>query len=171
MNTIGMALILISCTLCGFAYDANEKKRVLQLDELFLGFNLLKSEIDYKLTPLIEALQEVASQTEQGVDRLFGLYSQKLNQRDEMDTKKMWKQTLMEANHWLRLKEEDLKLLESFGTMSSHFDREVQRNNITWLLESLKQRRDQANELYEKRSKLYRSMGVLIGLSIVIVLI
>lgn len=171
MNTFGIILILFSCTMCGFAYDMNEKKRVLQLDELFLGFNLLKSEIEYKLTPLIEALREVAIQSEHGVDKLFSIYAEKLEQKDEMNTKKMWKTTLTEVKINLRLKDEDFKLLESFGTISSHFDREVQHNNITWLLESLKEQKDNANDLYEKRSKLYKSMGILVGLSIVILLI
>ncbi|ONI46107.1 hypothetical protein AN641_02250 [Candidatus Epulonipiscioides gigas] len=170
MRILGLALILISCTILGFVYDSQEKKRVLQLEELLFGFNLLKSEIEYKLTPLIEALKLTSAKTGNGIDKLFYLYAYKLEQRNETDEKKMWKDTLIQSSKLLKLTEEDLKIIEPFGDIS-FLDRETQKININWLLEELKRKKDDANEIYQKRSKVYCSMGILLGLSIVIVLI
>ncbi|OOB77663.1 MAG: hypothetical protein BEN19_01565 [Epulopiscium sp. Nuni2H_MBin003] len=171
MGVLGLVLILSSCTLAGFLYDNYENKRILQLEELIKGLEILKSEIDYKLTPLIYALEEVADITGFGVDKLFNIFAYKLAQKDEVNTMKMWKQSIVEVSGSLHLKEDDYKILESFGSVAGHIDRELQKNNIDWVISKLRRKADEATIRYEKQSKLYKGIGILVGLSIVIVLI
>ncbi len=171
MQLLGIGLIMSSCTLAGFAYDGYEGKRVKQLEQLLVGFEILRAEIDYQLTPLGEALEKASEMTDNGVDDLFGNFAYKLAQNDDIDTKRMWFSAIDESRRQLSLKEEDYKVLETFGAAIGMLDKEMQKKKIDWVLSRLSNKKDTAQSMYERKSKLYRGLGVLVGLSISIVLI
>ncbi len=171
MNLLGVCLIFAACTLAGFAYDSYEAKRVLQLEQLLMGFEVIKGEIDYQLTPLAEALEVASDMTEHGVEELFITFSRKLAACRETDAKKMWLDSIDETKEGLSLKEEDYKVLSSFGNATGYLDKEFQKKNIEWMLERLSQKKALAQSEHEKKSKLYKGLGILVGLSLGIVLI
>ncbi|OOB78809.1 MAG: hypothetical protein ATN33_06650 [Epulopiscium sp. Nele67-Bin001] len=171
MQLVGIGLIMSSCTLAGFAYDGYEGKRVKQLEQLLMGFEVIRAEIDYQLTPLGEALERASEMTNDGVNELFANFAEKLAQNNDIDTKRMWYCAIDDSKRKLSLKDEDYKVLETFGTTVGMLDKEMQKKNIDWVLSRLAQKKDVAQAMYERKSKLYRGLGVLVGLSISIVLI
>ncbi|OOO00172.1 MAG: hypothetical protein ATN35_08635 [Epulopiscium sp. Nele67-Bin004] len=169
MQLIGIGLILASCTVAGFVYDDFAAKRVRSLEQLLVGFEILKGEIDYQLTPLEQALDTAAYMTEDG--GLFTSFREQLEMRTEVDTKKMWATAINETKEQLFLNDDDIKVLMEFGNAVGYLDKELQKRNIEWTVTRLTGIKDEARIKHEKQSKMYRGLGALIGLSISIVLI
>lgn len=171
IKILGIILILVACTFIGFAVEAWHNDRVKELEELVYAFELLKGEIDYRLTPLTEACQTVNRLTKNRVGYLFEGFGEHIRKRHLTDTKEMWEQTLRDHKHLLHLTEEDYIVLAEFGNIVGYLDKEMQKRNIDLLLIKLEKIRDEAKEKYRRTSKMYKGLGVLVGVCISIVLI
>lgn len=171
MKLLGITIILLACTAMGFYIDAWQRERVRELEELMYAFEILKGEIDYRLTPLIEACQTVSDMTSQNISLVFKSFGQCLRDRQAVDTKQMWEQSIRVNKGELHLTDEDYMVLSEFGSIVGHLDKEMQKRNIELLLNKLGRVKDEAKERYARTSKMYKGMGILIGACISIVLI
>ncbi|ONI45206.1 hypothetical protein AN640_04910 [Candidatus Epulonipiscium fishelsonii] len=171
MQIIGIALILVTCTLLGYVFEKNEYKRVKEFEQLIYGFEILKSEIDYKLSPLSEACLTASKLTQNGVQQIFTRFNYHLTKREETDTKKMWEKSIEESRKYLSLKEEDYAIISMFGNIAGYLDKEMQKRNIEMLLEKLAMQKKEVTANYNRTSKMYKGLGILIGLIVSIILL
>lgn len=171
MKIIGIAIILISCTAIGFFIDAWQKERVKELEELIYAFEILKGEIDYRLTPLIEACHMITQMTSNSIGKLFASFQIHLTDRQLVDARVMWDEAIKENKEAFHLTEEDYTMLGEFGNIVGHLDKEMQKRNIELLLNKLTKVKEESKEKYNRTSKMYKGIGILIGACISIVLI
>ncbi|ONI37676.1 hypothetical protein AN639_00820 [Candidatus Epulonipiscium fishelsonii] len=171
MQILGIALILMTCTLIGYAFERNEYRRVKEYEQLIYGFEILKSEIDYSLSPLSEACLTASKLTQDGVQQIFIRFNYHLTKREETDTKRMWEKSIDESRQYLSLKEEDYTMLSMFGNIAGYLDKELQKRNIEMLLEKLVIQKKEITSNYNRTSKMYKGLGILIGLSVSIILL
>lgn len=171
MKIIGITIILIGCTAIGFFIDAWQKERVKELEELIYAFEILKGEIDYRLTPFIEACHTVTQMTPHSIGKLFDCFQIQLRDRQLVDTKVMWEKALKETKNYFHLMEEDYTVLSEFGNTIGYLDKEMQKRNIELLLYKLMKVKEEAKEKYNRTSKMYKGIGILVGACISIVLV
>lgn len=171
MKILGITIILLACTAMGFYIDSWQKERVRQLEELIYAFEILKGEIDYRLTPMIEACDAVSQMTSRSIGGLFDSFKQCLKDRRADNIRQMWEQSIEENKASLHLIEEDYVVLGEFGNIVGHLDKEMQKRNIELLLTKLVRVKDEAKEKYDRTSKMYKGLGILVGACISIVLI
>jgi len=82
---------------------------------------------------------------------------------------KAWKNSVKTVNN--NLKKEDIEIIASLGNLLGKTDSEGQVNQIEEIKELLNIQIEKANLDKEKSEKLYKTLGLTIGLAIVIILI
>ena len=101
------------------------------------------------------------------VSEIFLKTSQKIK---EMNVNEAWRSAVTENSFFLNLKKEDVELIKSFGNMLGKTDIEGQVSEINQFLTLLDGQIATCEEEKNKNTKLYKSLGTIVGLGIVIVL-
>lgn len=81
-----------------------------------------------------------------------------------------WEKAVENTYSKLGLNKEDKGILITFGKMLGSSDLEGQINNINLVSSQLKLQEMKAEQMRQKNEKMYKSLGVLSGLAIVVVL-
>lgn len=171
MKWLGLGIIFVACMMGGIWVDQDQRKRLKELDEMIYLFELLKGEIDYQLTPLKEACQNVGRRSQEGVGKIFMAFAELLESKTSTEVDQMWRQSIERYKDELHLLQQDYEILEDFGGACGYLDKQMQERNLQMTIEKIEHERKGAQEKYERCSKLNKSMGILIGAAIVIFLI
>lgn len=171
LKMIGAMLILLSGTFAGMYQAKLFASRPKQIRELILIFQRLLTEINYSYLPLADALQKLGSQASKPLGQLFLTAAEHLNSPKGYSANesfhyaidKHWSQTAMKQPE----KEVVLQLSLSLGTS----DREEQTKHITLAIQQLQHEEINAREDQLKYEKMSRSLGLLVGALIVILIL
>ncbi|MED5017560.1 stage III sporulation protein SpoIIIAB [Paenibacillus chibensis] len=169
LKLLGAVLILLSGTLAGFHQAARFAARPKQIRELILAMQRLETEISYGFTPLPDAFSKMAEQLGEPLRTLFkraahymassGITAQESIQRSLQEN---WKRTAMKTP------ERDILHQLSFTLGTS--DRQDQIKHIALAAQQLKHEEAMARDEQAKYEKISRSLGLLIGALIVILI-
>ena len=89
---------------------------------------------------------------------------------EEKNVAHAWNEAIEEERFFLNLNGEDIGLLKSFGNMLGKTDIDGQMSEINQFTQLLNGQIVSAEEEKNKNSKMYKSLGTIIGLGIVILL-
>lgn len=170
MKLIGALLILVTATLAGWFKSNQFTSRPDQIRRLILALKRLETEIMYGVTPLPEALQKIASQSKEPIAFLFEEASHRMslphNQTAQQSihgaVESGWKYTAMKTAE----REVLMQLAFSLGTS----DRSNQLRHIATAVRQLESEEQLAREERDRYAKMFKSLGLLGGAFIVIVL-
>lgn len=172
VRLIGITFVFIGCVLGGIWKDLDQKKRIEELEKFGYMLEMIKAEIDYKLSPLKEACSMVASRIDNNsIVDIINRFKISLDEKETTNVGDMWKNAIDSEKNKLHLKDEDIKVLYQFGIACGHFDKNMEKRNIDMVISSLNEIVSRAKEEYVKESKLNKSLGILIGLGISIFLL
>lgn len=171
LKLIGFLLILASTTISGFYFAFRLKERCRQLRELLRILQVLETEIYYGSTPLASAFKQMGKQGEGAVARLFTRCAHYLEHTDGWTTYACWKRAIEDVKPRLALKEGDLEWLYHLGKVIGGSDRQDQHKHIRLIMTHLTQAEKEAEEEQAKQEKMYKTLGVLAGLLIVILML
>lgn len=171
MKMIGLIMVMVGCTLCGFIIDREEQMRIKDLEAFIYVLQLLRAEIDYRLTPLKEACLLVREHAKGSVGNVLVAFEAEIQKRESTDLEKMWIKALASQKYNLHLKQVDYELLDSFGAACGYLDKEMQKTNIDRVVLGLQKEAERASTKYQKNAQLNRYLGFLIGACISIFLI
>jgi len=164
------AFVLISATsIIGFSLANDCSKRPRALRELQSLLQMLENEISYLSNLLSEAFNRIYEGTNSDTAILFRETAKKLETKG-VTADIAWEKSIEENYQRLSLNKEDKSILLSFGKMLGNSDLEGQLNNIKLISSQLKLQELKAEEMRLKNEKMYRSLGVLSGLAITIIL-
>ena len=166
-----LGLIFVVCSLIGIWVDEDQRKRIKELERFEYLFGLLKGEIDYQLTPLKEACFQVSERESQELGGIFAHFAKQLEAKESADLNMMWKQSLEAYKGKLYLKTSDYEILETFSQACGYLDKNMQKRNLDYVIEKIEHERKLSQEKYERCSKLNKSLGIILGAVIVILLI
>lgn len=171
IKLLGAILVITACTLIGFEVANKYKLRPLQLRALRSLLNLLEAEIVYLSTPLPLALEKVARYASAPLNSLFIMARDELLSGDGITAGEAWVKAVDSFQDKSCLDEEDLNILRQFGAGLGGSDKDEQIKNIQLTKELLKQQEWKADEKRYKNERMWRSMGFLSGLAIVLILL
>ena len=172
IRLIAIAFVFIGCVLFGIWRDLDQKKRIEELEKFIYIFEILKAEIDFRLTPLKEACSIAANRIDNTlIIAIIDKFNSDLDEKKSTDVGEMWRNAIDYKRAELHLKDEDIKALQQFGTACGYLDKNMEKRNIEMSIVSLREIISGAKEEYIKASKLNRSLGILIGLGISIFLL
>ncbi len=168
---IGAILIVGSSTIMGYSVAAKYSKRPEELRLLQGALQMLESEIVFAVNTLPEAFEKISHNLPEGLGKLFGHCSNLLKQRTGITASQAWRMSLDKYFNDLHLEKEDKQILITFGNSLGNSDRENQIKNIHLACSKLMMEEKKAEVLKQKNEKMYKNLGVLAGILLVLLFI
>ena len=152
-------------TAIGLAISKSYGNRVIELKEFKNILNVMKTKIKFTYEPLAEIFKQIANKNETNVERIFG---QMANQINYYQTREVWENCIQEAD--ISISQEDKDILKKLGKLLGQTDVEGQVSEIEVTENFLNMQIDKAEEEKKKNQKMYKTLGVVAGLTFVIIL-
>ncbi|MBA4548564.1 stage III sporulation protein AB [Thermoactinomyces intermedius] len=169
LKVLGAVLILMATSKIGFDSARQLRKRPRQIQELRSGLAILKTEINYGTRPLAEAFERIAEASGE-LKPVFLEASRKLNTSDGKSTYECLKSAIEEKWKKTVMGEEEkgivLKLCQVLGS-SNRWD---QLHHLDLAQENLQMEENKAREEQETYEKMVKTLGVLSGALLVILM-
>ncbi|MDQ0337738.1 stage III sporulation protein AB [Caldalkalibacillus uzonensis] len=171
LKLLGSILIISATTLTGFYMAWRLGERTKQLRQLQMCLQMLETEIYYGSTPLAVAFRRLGQQDRGVVPALFARCAYYLEHLDGQTTWTCWQRALTEAEGELALRSVEKEWLEHFGKVVGGSDREDQHKHLRLMLAQFGKAEKEAEAEQAKHEKMYKTLGVLSGLMIVILML
>ena len=152
-------------TAIGLAISKTYENRVIELKEFKNILNAMKTKIKFTYEPLAEIFREVANKNDTNIEKIFG---QMANQITYFQTREVWENCIQEAD--ISINQEDKDILKKLGKLLGQTDVEGQVSEIEVTQNFLDMQIDKAEEEKRKNQKMYKTLGVTMGLIFVIIL-
>ena len=149
----------------GMTIAKSYENRVVELKEFKNMLNIMKTKIKFTYEPLAEIFKQIANKNETNVEKIFG---QMANQITYYQTREVWENCIQEAD--ISINQEDKDILKKLGKLLGQTDVEGQVSEIEVTENFLNMQIDKAEEEKKKNQKMYKTLGVTIGLIFVIIL-
>lgn len=159
-------LLFLLSSYIGMLYSKKYTNRVKDLREMKNALHMLKTKIQFTYEPIPSLFKEMSQKLNRPVSTIF----QKAYQ--EMATKNLeqaWQSALETVN--TNLKQEDITILKDLGRMLGKTDIEGQMSSIEITQNFIETQIKIAEEESKKNGKLYKNLGITIGLAMILILI
>lgn len=164
-------IILLGCGALGMFLADRFKNRVRQLELLQNSMTQLEFDIDFLNITLDESFERMAKNIEGPLKDVFLYISQRLQKSPGSDMQQLWRRAISKYRYDLALKDGDIQIIMDFSKTLGEGNCEKEKNNIKLAAMRLKIALDEAQFEAEKNTKMYRGLGFLAGVFIVIVLL
>ena len=160
---ICLGIVLIS-TYLGLEKSSMYEKRVLELQRIKSGFNFFKSKIEFTYEPIKEILEEISNSIYEDENNIFGKTNKYIK---DSNLNYAWEKAISEEN---KITNEDKEVLKMFSKLIGKTDKKGQISEINLSLNFIDMQIQKAEDSKKKNAKLYKSLGTLIGIGIIIIL-
>lgn len=167
----GSIIVILSCTFLGFILSTDCRKRPQQLRELQSMLQMFENQISYLSDVISEAFGRISRVGSSETGIFFSRTIEILKQERSASASQAWENAVKENIKKTSLNKEDEDVLLTFGKMLGSSDLEGQIKNIRFTLEQLRLQERKAEESRSKNENMYRSLGILGGIAVVIVLL
>lgn len=170
IKLLGSIIVLLSSGFLGYILSTDCKRRPQQLRELQSLLQMFENRISYLSEIVTEAFERINKSSKSEVGIFFASASEKLKSDRCMDACSAWEAAVRENIKKTALNKEDEEILISFGKILGSSDLDGQIKNIRLSVNQLNLQEDKAEQSRNKNEGMYRSLGILGGLAVVIVL-
>lgn len=160
------AFIFLSCSLVGILISKKYINRVNELKEFKNALNIFKTKIRYTYEPIPEIFAEISENVNPNISSVFKQAALKM---DILAAGEAWNLALKMDN--LNINEEDRNALKNLSKLLGKTDLQGQLNQIEMTSDFLDEQIKKAEKEKDKNEKMYRTLGMILGLTIVIILI
>ncbi len=164
------ALVVFATSRVGFGVARGYRDRPRRLRTLQSLLQGLATEIAYGATPLPEAFARLAASSSPPVSRLFQAASTALK-TPGTTAAEAWRQGLDQLTPDSALLTSDLAIIEQLGSVLGLSDRQDQERHLLLAVQQLARAEAQAEDARSSNERMWRYLGVLSGILLVIVLI
>ena len=160
--------VIAGCTSIGFILSRWYADRLNELNDLSILINILQNKIKFTQLPLQEIFEELGNiKLKTKIHNIFMICSENLK---KMKMEKAWKESIEEERKFFYLNEEDIEVLNILASTLGKTDINGQMNEINEIKERIAIQIQQAEKEKNRNSKMYKSLGTITGLGIVILL-
>lgn len=159
-------LIIVISAYIGISKARTFSIRVLKLRNLKSSFNMFKSKLEFTYEPIKCIFEEISKIVYSDDNNIFKSYIENMKNGNFENA---WNLAVAENSY--SLTSEDIKIISGFGNLLGKTDLKGQLNEIELANEFLDKQILDAEESRKKNDKLYKSLGVIIGITIVIIFI
>lgn len=158
-------------TFIGYALANRFTARVSELKDLLLALEIFETKIKYTYDSLSTTFLYIADNLKSKIYRIFYITAEEISQNKNNSAGDTFKNVVDNEKIFLNLKNEDIEILKELGVSLGQTDIEGQLKNIRLVSTSIQKQLDNAIKEKEKNFKLYRNMGAMSGLVIIIILL
>ena len=164
LNVVLLLLLIVACAGLGFLAASRLKQREQAIHGLIDGFKTLAMHMEYADLPLREAFVKTAQTANGCIREMFNEVARNMHNNGLLPA-------FDNAADGLMVNEADQAVLKNFARNLGNTDRASQRKNFELLQNSLAAQHTDAINEYAKKGRIYRSLGILAGLALAIILI
>lgn len=169
IKLIGSAMVITATTVLGIMLAKFKTDRVRQLRCLISALNIFETEIKFSLSLLPDAFIKISRSIDEKAGEIFSYTAQQISHY-RISACDAWDDAINRVKPNLCIVKEDTEILLSLGSSLGEMDTENQIKSVRLVIEQLKHQEFKAEEDRAKGERLFRSLGVLSGLAIVIIL-
>lgn len=159
-------LIFYSSLKIGKVIAKKYYNRVKELKEMKNALNMFLTKIRFTYESVPESFNEIGNNIKGKIGKIFKTASNKMKNMSAGDA---WEETIEKSD--TSLTDEDKNIIKNLGRMLGKTDLEGQVSEIKLLQNFLNTQIDIAEKEKQKNEKLYKTLGGVIGLAIVIILV
>lgn len=161
-----LLLIFLSSLRAGKIIAKKYSNRVDELKEMKNALNMFLTKIKFTYESVPVSFYEIGNNINGNIGKIFRISSEQMKEKSAGEA---WEETVdkIETN----LKEEDKSIIKKLGRMLGKTDLEGQVSEIKLVQEFLNTQIDLAEKEKQKNEKLYKTLGGIVGLAIVIILV
>ena len=166
VKTILLFVIFSLSTGIGILISKMYENRVKELREFKNILNIIKTKIKFTYEPLTEIFNQISQEKSSKIEEIFENMTYKLAFEN---VKYSWMDAIQEAD--ISITQEDKDILKELGKVLGQTDADSQVNEIVVTESFLNMQIEKAEEARKKNQKMYKTLGVVVGLVFVIILI
>lgn len=160
--------VFLAFTYIGNTYAKKYVSRVQELEKMQNSLNIFKSKIKFSGLTIQEIFNQIYDDNKDVVGDIFKRAS--LNM-ENMSAKDGWEKAIEESQDKLSLNKEDFTAIGTLGKMLGNIDVEGQVSQIELTEKLIEDQIENAKVEKQKNTKLYKTLGVTVGLAAVILLL
>ncbi|MFC0214197.1 stage III sporulation protein SpoIIIAB [Paenibacillus chartarius] len=170
MKLIGAVIVLLAATLFGFFQALQLARRPRQIRELVSVLQRLETEIVYGSTPLPEALRSIAGHSGEPAGSLLRDVASGLISKPQAPLREQWHEACLRAWRRSAMKAPELEAFSRLGATLGLSDRIDQAKHLRLAAAQLQAEEESARDDQRRYETMWRSLGVLVGALIVILM-
>ena len=159
-------LVFLICFLLGNIISKRYTLRVKELKDFSNALNIIENKIKFTYEPLSEIFMQTSRLLSENISNIFINASSYMK---EFSSEEAWNKGVDDTSTYLN--KEDLENIKSFGKLIGKTDKEGQVSHIELTRTFIELQLEKARKEEEKNAKMYKTLGAIIGLAIVIILI
>ena len=171
LKMLGAVLIITTTYYYGCSISAVYKKRVIRLEELLLSLEIFKTEINYGLSRLPDIFRFIAGKFPGPIGSLYNQTGEYMKLKQGFAAGECWHKSLRDSREEMDLNKDQIELLEKMALIWGRGSKNDQLKQTTLIQELLRQALLKARGEKEKNEKIWRYLGLLGGITIVIFLL
>ncbi len=171
IKIVGAILVLVSAYAIGSLLALQIKEREKWLKDIKTAIFLLLGELEYRQVPLPEALEIVGRRHGGRLENFFRGTAEELRKKEGISLKKIWQQTALPALKDSPLSKEQK---EEFGELGVYFmesDKETRKNSLEFYLNRLEEDIVKLRDTGADKAYLCRTLGMLGGIFLLILVL
>lgn len=162
---VGSILIIVACSGIGFTKSQEMQKHLDELEELKKLFYLLRSELHYTKATFAEVFEKIGAKTTEPYKSWMMQLCLRLKAKGTGTFWEIWGTSIKEDLKSCHLKADELEELKNVGKNLGYME------SFDLYLEQLEYKIKNTREDYQSKKKLCRSMGIMGGVFLVILLL
>jgi len=166
LKYIDIILVIVVCGYIGFYKSKVFGYRVLELKKLKNALSIFKSKIEFTYEPIRDIFGEISRVVYNDDDNFFKNFCDK---KIFNDITMVWNQAVNETKD--NLNKEDKEVILMLGKMLGKTDKNGQISEIEMVSNFLDKQIVDSEEQRNKNEKLYKTLGVICGLTIAIIFV
>ncbi|MBP1989051.1 stage III sporulation protein SpoIIIAB [Paenibacillus eucommiae] len=170
LKFIGAICILGAAAMLGFVQALHYARRPKQIRQMIGALQRMETEIIYALTPLPEAFATLGRQTAEPLSTLFKATSEGLQSSAGHSTRDVWQLAVKETWQRSSMKQSEQEIVLQLGHVLGMSDRNDQVKHLRLAVSQLQAEEADSRDEQQRYEKMWKSLGLLIGALIVILM-
>lgn len=168
---LGMLMVILATTGYGIVMGKDIKARMSELKELKKIIFLLKGEIGFGHTPLLEAFDNISRRCAEPFKSIIASFVKHGFASDKKPFVEIWQEGMEKELEKTHLSKEEKERFINLGNELGLNDVKTQQNAIDNFAAELDMNIEALDKILPGRVKLYHSMGIMLGIVIAIIMI
>lgn len=161
-----IAMIIVTSSIIGILFSKKYANREKEIKELKNALNIFSTKIKFTYEPIPNVFMEISNKIDGNIGKLFARAASRMQ---ETSAGEAWKQALLESKN--NLNSEDILVVQNLARLLGQTDLEGQLSEIEVVNNFLTLQLQNASEERRKNEKMYKTLGLVTGLTLAIILI
>ncbi len=171
IRVMGSIAVLAACGGFGFYFGGEIERRIRLLRQLRSSVLVLRGDVRYLRSSLPEAFEAAAAREQGELSMFFSGLAEQLNGHLAQSPEEAFRNASQKALSDTALRQQDIAMLIRLGSMLGQMDADMQQNAFDWYLEQLKELTETLCAEEKKHVTLSKSLGILAGIFLLVILL